>query len=89
MNRFFKNKPDRLSLIIGALICEIGSIDFQRLKAIFDNKVASSTLQHVLDKLEEEGTITRKGQRDNYVPTNPPGYLSGSLMLGELLTRFI
>jgi len=89
LNRFFSNKPDRLSLIIGSLICEVGSIDFQRLKAIFDKKVDISTLIQVLNKLEEEGTITRKRQWDNYVPTNPPEYRSGSLMLGELLSRFI
>jgi len=80
---------ERLSSVISFLICEIGSIDFQRLIDIFNNKVDPSTLQRVLDKLEEEGTITRKGQRDNYVPTNPPEYRGGSLMLGELLSRFI
>jgi len=89
LDRFFNNKPDRLSLIISSLICEVGSIDFQRLIDIFDNRVDSSTLTKVLNKLEEEGTITRKGSWDNYVPTNPPENRGGSVMLGEILTRFI
>ncbi len=87
--KFEEKTTERLSSVISFLICEVGSIDFKRLIDIFNSKVDPSTLQHVLDKLEEEGTITRKGQRDNYVPTNPPGYRSGSLMLGELLSRFI
>ena len=87
--KFEEKTTERLSSVISFLICEVGSIDFQRLNEIFDKKVDSSTLQQVLDKLEEEGTITRKGQRDNYIPTNPPEYRSGSLMLGELLSRFI
>lgn len=87
--KFEEKATERLSSVISFLICEIGSIDFQRLIDIFNNKVDPSTLQRVLDKLEEEGTITRKGQRDNYVPTNPPEYRGGSLMLGELLSRFI
>ena len=86
---FDENTKKRLSSVISFLICEVGSIDSQRLIDIFNNKVDPSTLQQVLDKLEEEGTITRKGQRDNYVPTNPPEYRGGSLMLGELLSRFI
>ena len=68
LDRFFKNKPDRLSLIIGSLICEVGSIDFQRLIEIFDNKVDPSTLMQVLNRLEEKGTITRK-RWDNYGQT--------------------
>ncbi len=87
--KFEEKTTERLSSVISFLICEVGTIDFKRLIDIFNSKVDPSTLQHVLDKLEEEGTITRKGQRDNYVPTNPPGYRSGSLMLGELLSRFI
>lgn len=87
--KFEEKTTERLSSVISFLICEVGSIDFQRLIDIFNNKVDPSTLQKVLDKLEEEGTITRKGQRDNYVPTNPPEYRGGSLMLGELLSRFI
>jgi len=87
--KFEEKTTERLSSVISFLICEVGSIDFKRLIDIFNSKVDPSTLQHVLDKLEEEGTITRKGQRDNYVPTNPPEYRSGSLMLGELLSRFI
>jgi len=87
--KFEEKTTERLSSVISFLICEVGSLDFKRLIDIFNNKVDPSTLQHILDKLEEEGTITRKGQRDNYVPTNPPGYRSGSLMLGELLARFI
>ena len=86
---FEGNSRNRLSLVINSLICEVGSIDFKRLKAIFGNKVDSPTLIQVLDKLEEEGTITRKGSWDNYIPTNPPENRGGSLMLGELLTRFI
>ena len=86
---FDENTKKRLSSVISFLICEVGSIDSQRLIDIFNNNVDPSTLQQVLDKLEEEGTITRKGQRDNYVPTNPPEYRGGSLMLGELLSRFI
>ena len=100
LDRFFEIKPkipielegntlNRLSLVINSLICEVGSIDFQRLQAIFGNKVDSSTLIQVLNKLEEEGSITRKGSWDNYVPTNPPENRGGSVMLGELLTRFI
>nr|QEE14280.1 hypothetical protein DSAG12_00091 [Candidatus Prometheoarchaeum syntrophicum] len=100
LDRFFEIKPKisielegnalyRLSIVINSLICEVGSIDFQRLHAIFGNKVDSSTLDQVLNKLEEEGTITRKGSWDNYVPTNPPENRGGSVMLGELLTRFI
>ena len=87
--KFEEKTTERLSSVISFLICEVGSIDFKRLIDIFNSKVDPSTLQHVLDKLEEEGMITRKGQRDNYVPTNPPEYRSGSLMLGELLSRFI
>jgi len=87
--KFEEKTTERLSSLISFLICEVGSIDFQRLIDIFDNKVDPSTLQQVLDKLEKEGIITRKGQRDNYVPTNPPEYRGGSLMLGELLSRFI
>ena len=87
--KFEEKTTERLSSVISFLICEVGSIDFKRLIDIFNSKVDPSTLQHVLDKLEEEGIITRKGQRDNYVPTNPPEYRSGSLMLGELLSRFI
>ncbi|MHA1563471.1 MAG: hypothetical protein ACTSPA_15290 [Promethearchaeota archaeon] len=84
--KFEEKTTERLSSVISFLICEVGSIDFKRLIDIFNSP---STLQHVLDKLEEEGMITRKGQRDNYVPTNPPEYRGGSLMLGELLSRFI
>ncbi|MHA1473824.1 MAG: hypothetical protein ACTSQ5_01420 [Promethearchaeota archaeon] len=87
--KFEEKTTERLSSVISFLICEVGSIDFKRLIDIFNSKVDPSTLQHVLDKLEEEGMITRKGQRDNYVPTNPPEYRGGSLMLGELLSRFI
>jgi len=65
LDRFFNNKPDRLSLIIGSLICEVGSIDFQRLIDIFHNRVDPSTLMQVLNRLEERGTITRK-RWDNY-----------------------
>ena len=83
------NTLNRLSIVINSLICEVGSIDFQRLVDIFDSKVDPSTLTQVLNKLEEEGTITRKGRWDNYVPTNPPENRGGSVMLGELLTRFI
>ena len=86
---FEGNTLNRLSSVIKSLICEVGAIDFQRLIDIFDNKVDPSTLTRVLNKLEEEGTITRKGSWDNYVPTNPPENRGGSVMLGELLTRFI
>jgi len=61
--KFEEKTTERLSSLISFLICEVGSIDFQRLIDIFDNKVDPSTLQQVLD--------------------------GGSLMLGELLSRFI
>ncbi len=103
------NTLNRLSSVIKSLICEVGSIDFQRLIDIFDNKVDPSTLMQVLNRLEERGTIIRKrwdnyGQTMNlgnepneivrkgwdlYVPTNPPETRSGSLILGDILTRFI
>ncbi len=62
----FKDKSnERLSSVINSLICEVGSIDFQRLIDIFDNGVDPSTLMQVLNRLEEKGTITRK-RWDNY-----------------------
>ncbi|MHA1767452.1 MAG: hypothetical protein ACTSVK_14470, partial [Promethearchaeota archaeon] len=87
--KFEVNKEQRLSSIVKALICEVGSIDFRRLDNIFENKVDSSVLMGILNKLEEEGVITGKGQWDNYVPTTPPESGSNTLMLGELLMRFI
>jgi len=107
--KFEEKTTEGLSSVISSLICEVGSIDFQRLIDIFDNKVDPSTLMQVLNRLEERGTITRKrwdnyGQIMNlegepneivrkgwdlYVPTNLTGKSSGTIALGELLTRFI
>lgn len=66
--KFDEKKTECLSSVISTLICEVGSIDFQRLIYIFQNKVDPSTLMQVLNRLEERGTITRK-RWDNYGQT--------------------
>ncbi|MHA1522538.1 MAG: hypothetical protein ACTSRK_20410 [Promethearchaeota archaeon] len=66
--KFDEKTTEGLSSVISSLICEVGSIDFQRLIDIFHNKVDPSTLMQVLNRLEERGTITRK-RWDNYGQT--------------------